>query len=367
MAKRASFLTGPAAALLLSFSTALFADDPPFGSFETPVAGSTVRGVIPVTGWALDDQGVASVEIFRNPVSGEGSGQIFLGDAFLVEGARPDVAAAYPYYPDNTRAGWQFTLLTNVLPNGGNGSYTLTAIVTDTGGHSVILGTKTITCDNASAVKPFGNLDTPSPGGIASGDNFYVWGWVLTPQPNTIPTDGSTISMYVDGVTIGHPVYNIYRADLAALFPGYTNSNGAAFYMNLNTTGYADGVHTIFAVVTDDAGNADGIGSRYFSIDNGTLVRDDAAASPEIFRLLPAYPNPFNGTVTISWQLAREADIVMEIFDLQGRRVVRYEPGRQQPGEYTRTWESGNNPSGIYLCRLRAAGAVKTQKLVLQQ
>ncbi|MCP5049979.1 MAG: hypothetical protein GY940_22620, partial [bacterium] len=127
---------------------------------------------------------------------------------------------------------------------------------------------KSITCDNANAVKPFGAIDTPTQGGTASGSAFLNWGWALTPQPNSIPTDGSTIDVWVDGVNLGHPVYNIYRSDIASLFPAYANSNGAVGYYYLDTTGYANGVHTIQWTVTDNKGNSDGIGSRYFSITN---------------------------------------------------------------------------------------------------
>jgi hypothetical protein len=72
----------------------------------------------------------------------------------------------------------------------------------------------------------------------------------------------------VDGVDLGHPVYNIYRPDIAGLFPSYANSNGAVGYFILDTTTYENGVHTLQWVVTDSAGNTDGIGSRYFVIQN---------------------------------------------------------------------------------------------------
>jgi len=103
---------------------------------------------------------------------------------------------------------------------------------------------------------------------ISVGDHFINWGWVLTPQPNSIPFDGSTISVWVDGVSIGHPTYNNYRTDIASLFPGYANSNGAVGYFYLDTTAYKNGVHTIAWSARDNAGNVDGIGSRYFTIHN---------------------------------------------------------------------------------------------------
>jgi hypothetical protein len=242
-----------------------YTSDVPFGVFATPVDGSIVRSSIPVTGWVLDDVGVDSVRIYRE----EGKNLIYIGNAVFVQGARPDVEQAYPDYPNNYMAGWGYMLLTNfVFLNQGDGTFTIKAIARDKEGNEATLGSKTITVDNANAVKPFGAIDTPDQGGTASGSSFVNWGWVLTPQPNKIPEDGSTINVYVDGVKLGHPIYNIYRYDVAALFPNYANSNGAIGYFYLDTTTYENGVHTIQWTATDNAGNTDGIGSRYFTIEN---------------------------------------------------------------------------------------------------
>lgn len=240
----------------------------PFGDFATPVDNAEVSSSIPVTGWVLDDVGVTSLKIYRDPVTGEGTGLVYVGDALFVEGARSDIEVAYPAYPANYQAGWGYMLLTNFLPNGGNGTFRLHAVATDTSGAEVSLGTKTIVCDNANAEKPFGAIDTPTQGGMASGSAFRNHGWALTPMPNLISTDGSTIDVYIDGVNVGHPVYNIYRSDIAAFFPWYSNSTGAGGYFDIDTTQYAEGVHTIAWIATDFVGNSDGIGSRYFTISN---------------------------------------------------------------------------------------------------
>lgn len=232
----------------------------PFGDFATPAEGSTVSGSIAVTGWALDDIGVQSIKIY--------SANTYIGDGIFVEGARPDVEKAYPDSPLNYRAGWGYMLLTNCLPGGGNGEYTLNVFAVDIEGHEAKLGSKTITVDNKNAVKPFGAIDTPTQGGTASGKNFVCNGWALTPLPAVIPKDGSTIRVIVDGFDLGKPVYNLNRADVEKLFPGYANSSGAAGYYILNTTTYKNGLHTIAWIVTDDKGNTDGIGSRYFNINN---------------------------------------------------------------------------------------------------
>jgi PKD repeat protein len=241
----------------------------PIGFLETPEEGGTgISGAIPVTGWVVDDIEPAKVEIWRDPASGEGTSPVYIGEATFVKGARPDIEQAYRTYPLADRAGWGYMLLTNTLPNGGNGSYRIQAIAEDKEGHRVILGSKTITCDNANAVKPFGTIDTPAQGGTAAGRPYVNFGWVLTPQPYEIPRDGSTISVWVDGVRVGQAVYDQYREDVARAFPGLKNTSGAVGYFELDTTKYGNGVHTINWLAENDGGFAEGIGARYFTISN---------------------------------------------------------------------------------------------------
>jgi len=159
-------------------------------------------------------------------------------------------------------------LLSNFLPNQGNGTFTLHAVARDAEGHSITLGTRRIVGQNATAVLPFGTIDTPGQGETVSG-TIINFGWALS--PSGIATDGSTIAIYIDNVFVGRPSYNHVRADIAALFPGYpntSNGNGAIGFFQIDTRQYANGVHTIAWVVVDSQGRAQGIGSRYFTIAN---------------------------------------------------------------------------------------------------
>jgi hypothetical protein len=251
----------------------------PSGSFDTPIDNTTgIAGAIAVTGWALDNLEVASVGIWREPFKGEPTGSnglAWIGNATLVPGARSDIQVTFPSSPWNYRGGWGYMLLTNFLPNPGgpmgNGNYRLHAIAVNKAGNSLDLGTRTITVDNVHASKPFGTIDTPDQGGTASGSAFVNFGWALTQNPYLIPLDGSTITVIVDGVTLGHPTYNQYRSDIANLFPGLANSNGAVGFFYLDTTKLANGLHTISWVVSDNGGRTDGIGSRYFGVLNSGL------------------------------------------------------------------------------------------------
>jgi hypothetical protein len=250
----------------------------PFGFVDTPQNNAVnLSGAVGITGWALCEDEVPTVEVWRDPVSGENlppNGLVYLGSAAFVPGARPDVAAAVPTLPFRARAGWGLQILTNQLPNSsgsgplGNGTYKFHIIARNLQGQATEIGQKTVTVDNAHSPLPFGTLDTPGPGATISGSAYLNFGWALTPQPSAIPIDGSTIWVYIDDVPVGHPVYNNFRADIAGLFPNLGNSNGAVGYYVLDTTRLTNGLHSIAWVVADNAGHMGGLGSRNFLVQN---------------------------------------------------------------------------------------------------
>jgi hypothetical protein len=98
--------------------------------------------------------------------------------------------------------------------------------------------------------------------------------------------DGSTLTVYVDGVPLWHPSYDNYRSDIATLFPGLANSNGAVGFLPINTLSLANGLHTIVWTATDSGGNTEGLGSRYFRVSNGSALTRTVAASTAAAPLL---------------------------------------------------------------------------------
>ena len=261
----------------------------PFGSFDTPAAGA-VQGSIAVTGWALDDIAVDRVEIWRDLAAGEttvpfnapghpGHGKVFIATPLFVTGSRPDVEAAFSTQPLAHRAGWGYLLLTWGLWNQGNGPFTLYAFAFDQEGNTVTLGTKTVTADNAGAIKPFGALDTPTYGQTVSGA-FWNYGWALTPSPNAVDTRTCAITngnvfMGIDSGSLTPVNYADLRTDIAGFFPGFSNGAGAGGAYYLDTTTLTNGTHQIGWFVVDNCGRADGIGSRFFTVLNGGSVTVD--------------------------------------------------------------------------------------------
>jgi hypothetical protein len=255
--------------------TAYTSTSGPSGSMDTPVDGSAASGSVAVTGWAADDIGVASVAICRDPVGAEtttpgqcgGQPRVFIGNPVFIDDARSDIAAANPTTPLNYRAGWGYLMLTNFLPNQGNGSFTLYAFATDLEGHVALLGSKTIIGQNATSIKPFGAIDRPTQGEVVCGSSYINFGWALTQRPKDVPADSSTISVFIDNLFVGRPGARLQRSDITGAFPTLDTTHAVGGYI-FDTTQYANGVHTIFWIVTDTTGQQDGVGSRFFTVSN---------------------------------------------------------------------------------------------------
>jgi hypothetical protein len=258
----------------------------PVGFVDSPANNiSGVTGSLAITGWAVDDIDVTRVRIYRDGVGAEGTGLLFVGDATLVEDARPDVAALYPSLPRSYRAGWGYLMLTNMLPSLGNGTFRFSIYAEDANGHATLIGTRTITCSNSTATQPFGAIDTPAPGESVSGTNYASFGWVLARAPRRADVPGGgTVSVLIDGVPVGTPVGWTARPDLTAIFPvtAYPGVNTALAVFGFDTTALAPGMHTMSWVVTDNQGGAAGIGSRYFRVFNSGSSLTHAPSSATV-------------------------------------------------------------------------------------
>jgi hypothetical protein len=98
-------------------------------------------------------------------------------------------------------------------------------------------------------------------------------------------------------------------------------------------------------------------------IENVSAIRQDHM--PPRSYSLAAYPNPFNPTTEISYELPIAEQVKLKVFDVLGREVVVLADGMVQAGSHAVTFDGSALPSGVYFARLQAGGAVKTEKMML--
>lgn len=102
------------------------------------------------------------------------------------------------------------------------------------------------------------------------------------------------------------------------------------------------------------------------------------AMSPESYELGQNYPNPFNPVTTITYKLPHRQKVLLEIFDISGRKIKTLVNELKDAGEYRINWDGRNNQgklasSGVYFYRIKtdnilsnsASKLFQTRKMIL--
>lgn len=98
------------------------------------------------------------------------------------------------------------------------------------------------------------------------------------------------------------------------------------------------------------------------AIETGSTI---GGTLPTEYSLQQNYPNPFNPTTVIRYELPHQADVRIEVFDMNGRRVAILAEGSVQAGVHTVNFDASHLSSGVYLYTLQTDGVALTRKLTL--
>jgi hypothetical protein len=99
---------------------------------------------------------------------------------------------------------------------------------------------------------------------------------------------------------------------------------------------------------------------------------DKGAKVPTTFSLSNAYPNPFNPTTNIQFNIAKNENVRLVVFNILGQKIKTLVNGEMKAGSYTATWngkdEFGTSvASGIYFYRLESQSFNSTKKMILMK
>jgi len=163
--------------------------------------------------------------------------------------------------------------------------------------------------------------------------------------PDTIgfePDSGYTIEMAIDLTKLGYPAGLGDRA----LFVGLNLMDGDSF--NPPTDSY--GTHTWWFWHQQRE-----CCPAWAYLDPAYPLPTDVppgGGEPRL-ALLGNYPNPFRSLTTIRYALAAPGEVALEVYDLQGRLVVKRALGLQTAGEHRVTFSNPGMRTGVYLYRVR--------------
>jgi len=188
-------------------------------------------------------------------------------------------------------------------------------------------------------------------------------------DPNDLPQE---VGLYVSGVCKGAAVVdsslievNYYGTEaksgdeIEVMF--YYGDKGmrkapAAYVYNPETL--------LFEAGSLKAGNLGDYG--YISFNRG----EGSSLLPLATELKQNYPNPFKNQTKISWVLAKDAPVNVDIYNLKGQKVKTLFSGLGQKGRQSLAWDATDNngkkvSSGVYFYRLSTPETTKVQKLLV--
>jgi len=118
-------------------------------------------------------------------------------------------------------------------------------------------------------------------------------------------------------------------------------------------------------------GSGDGIVRLYQGEgDVGIESGEDSLSLPHSSHLLSAYPNPFNPSLTVPFELSEAGDVHLSVYDIRGRRVSILAERPYRAGRHQVVWQGKDDhgrslPSGIYFLRFKAGEIFETGRVNL--
>ena len=135
---------------------------------------------------------------------------------------------------------------------------------------------------------------------------------------------------------------------------GAGNSNSTLIY-SFNDNGLNTGRYNYRLRQTDFNGS-----SELFDLPNTVVI-----GAPSHFELSQNYPNPFNPSTNISFMNPVNENVVLKVFDVNGRLVSTLLDGELQAGYYNVKFDAGGLSGGIYYYTIKSGSFVETKKMVM--
>jgi photosystem II stability/assembly factor-like uncharacterized protein len=128
----------------------------------------------------------------------------------------------------------------------------------------------------------------------------------------------------------------------------------------------------LYDVSFTDRNNGTVVGARGIILrtTNGgaTWVEHEKTATPPLSSsctLLQNFPNPFNPSSDIRYQISEFSNVFLSVYDLLGREVAVLVNEKKNPGTYTVTWNAAGMASGVYICRMVTGTSMQSRKMLL--
>ena len=203
----------------------------------------------------------------------------------------------------------------------------------------------------------------------------------ITDMPNYMTvTDISLLDRFEDGTIDGE---SGEAEDGSFYFLGYDFSTaiepgaGAILEVEVQFNNNLINPSVVFMIDMISAGDDEtnpitAITDNFGQFSSNMLAVDENERLPEEFALHPNYPNPFNPSTVISYDIANSSNVSLSVYDMRGRVVNDLVRKFQDAGRYSINWYGNDNlgnqvSAGVYIYKLQAESKVISRKMVLMK
>ena len=143
-------------------------------------------------------------------------------------------------------------------------------------------------------------------------------------------------------------------------------TNGGANWIE-QTSGTPHYKYSVF-FIDNNIGWTVGDGGTILKTTNGGVsvgIQNVSSEIPDKFSLLQNFPNPFNPTTNIKFDIPKKSFVKLVIYNLLGKEITTFVNEELNSGSYQADWNASEYPSGIYFFRIEAEDFVLTKSMVL--
>jgi hypothetical protein len=185
-------------------------------------------------------------------------------------------------------------------------------------------------------------------------------------EGSSLPSNkGWSVSTYFDA----NGMFNIGAADFSdAITPISTDGPIAVFKFIVNNNakiGDTIQVKLSGITVSDPKLNPVLVSSKDGKVTISNVTSTDNTNIIYEYSLAQNYPNPFNPSTTIEYSIKKQSNVLIEIYNAIGQRVVTLFNGSQPSGLYKLNWNAKKLASGVYFYRIKAGEFNLVKKMLL--
>ncbi len=220
---------------------------------------------------------------------------------------------------------------------------------------------------------------------------YYMIGWVVMPNGDTIWTDLGNGIWNVPPLTQGpfYPTLGAVGVPINPLCFNWGNVSGIRYQLQVSTDQFFPSWAIVFNQIVDNPpvcvyglitgqtyywrvsnsfepnGPFGGWVTLYFTAGQFVGIEPGSNKTPDKFALYQNYPNPFNPVTTVKFDLPKEGNVKLVVYDLNGKEVVTLVNDVLKAGVYNISFDGANLSTGVYMYSLKTGDFMDTKKMTL--